>query len=47
VCRRKWVTTTTRDADAQASPDLVQRQFAADAPNRLWVADISVPQQAA
>jgi putative transposase len=41
VCRRKWVTTTTRDADAQPSDDLVQRQFAADAPNRLWVADIT------
>jgi putative transposase len=41
VCRRKWVTTTTRDAEAQPSADLVQRQFAADAPNRLWVADIT------
>jgi putative transposase len=41
VCRRKWVTTTTRDPGAQPSADLVQRQFAADAPNRLWVADIT------
>lgn len=41
VCRRKWVVTTTRDADAQPAADLVQRQFAADAPNRLWGADIS------
>jgi len=41
VSRRKWVTTTTRDADAIAAPDLVQRQFAADRPNRLWVADIT------
>jgi putative transposase len=41
VCRRKWVTTTMRDADAQPSADLVQRQFAANAPNRLWVADIT------
>jgi len=41
VCRRKWVITTTRDADAQPSADLVQRQFAAEAPNRLWVADIT------
>jgi putative transposase len=41
VSFRKWVTTTTRDADAQPSADLVQRQFAADAPNRLWVADIT------
>lgn len=38
---RKWVSTTTRDADAQPSADLVQRQFSADAPNRLWVADIT------
>ena len=41
VCRRKWVVTTTRDADAQPAADLVQRQFVADAPNRLWVADIT------
>ena len=41
VCRRKWVTTTTRDADAQLSTDLVQREFTADAPNKLWVADIT------
>jgi putative transposase len=41
VSRRKWVTTTTRDADALAAPDLVERQFTADAPNRLWVADIT------
>ena len=41
VCRRKFVITTTRDANAQPSADLVQRQFAADAPNKLWVADIT------
>ena len=41
ACFRKWVTTTTRDADMQPSADLVQRQFAADAPNKLWVADIT------
>ena len=41
VCRRKFVVTTTRDAEAQPSADLVQRQFTADAPNRLWVADIT------
>jgi putative transposase len=41
VCRRKFVVTTTRDADALPSADLVQRQFSADAPNRLWVADIT------
>jgi putative transposase len=41
ACFQKWVTTTTRDADMQPSADLVQRQFAADAPNKLWVADIT------
>jgi putative transposase len=41
VCRRKWVVTTTRDAEATRAADLVQREFSADAPNRLWVADIT------
>ena len=41
VSRRKWVTTTTRDADARAAPDLVERCFSADAPDQLWVADIT------
>ena len=41
VSFRKWVTTTTRDADAQAAPDLVERRFVAEAPNQLWVADIT------
>lgn len=41
VCRRKWVTTTVRDADTTPAADLVERQFTADAPNRLWVADIT------
>jgi len=41
VSRRKWVTTTTRDADARPAPDLVERHFSADAPNQLWVADIT------
>ena len=41
VSRRKWVTTTVRDDDARAAPDLVERQFSAQAPNQLWVADIT------
>ncbi len=41
VCRRKWVVTTTRDAEATPAADLVQREFRAEAPNRLWVADIT------
>jgi putative transposase len=41
VSRRRWVTTTVRDHDAQPAPDLVERNFSASAPNRWWVADIS------
>jgi putative transposase len=39
--RRKWVTTTVRDRAARPAPDLVERNFTAAAPNRLWVADIT------
>jgi putative transposase len=41
VSRRKGVCTTIRDRDARPAPDLVDRQFIADAPDRLWVADIT------
>lgn len=41
VSRRRGVRTTRRCADAQAVPDLVQRDFTATAPNQLWVADIT------
>jgi putative transposase len=40
VSRRKFVVTTVRDGGRQA-PDLVDRTFTADAPNVLWVADIT------
>jgi putative transposase len=40
VSRRKFVVTTVRDGGRQA-PDLVDRMFTADAPNVLWVADIT------
>ena len=33
--------TTKPDPEAQRRPDLVQRDFAVDAPNRLWVADLT------
>lgn len=33
--------TTTPDHEARRRPDLVQREFTASAPNRLWVADFS------
>jgi putative transposase len=39
--RRTVVTTTRRDRDARPAPDLVDRDFAATAPNQLWVADIT------
>jgi putative transposase len=41
ISRRKGTTTTIRDRDARQAPDLVQREFAATAPDRLWVADIT------
>jgi len=40
VCRRKFVVTTVKGDNRQA-PDLVERNFAAEAPDRLWVADIT------
>jgi putative transposase len=40
VSRRRHIVTTVRDGARQA-PDLVDRNFTADAPNRLWVADIT------
>ncbi len=39
--RRKKPGTTRRDKDARPAPDLVDREFSADAPDRLWVADIT------
>jgi putative transposase len=39
--RRKSIRTTVRDRDARPAPDLVDRKFVADAPNKLWVADIT------
>jgi putative transposase len=41
VSRRKAFKTTRRDRDARPAPDLVDRKFVADAPNQLWVADIT------
>ena len=39
--RRRWVITTRRDDRFRPAPDLVKRQFTADRPNKLWVADIT------
>jgi putative transposase len=40
VSRRRFVTTTVR-AGGRPAPDLVDRNFTAEKPNRLWVADIT------
>lgn len=41
VSRRKVLHTTTRDRNAAAAPDLLERDFSTPAPDRLWVADIT------
>ena len=41
VSRRKRAFTTRRDPDARPAPDLVDRDFRADKPDQLWVADIT------
>ena len=40
VSRRRFCVTTTQDG-SPVSPDLVERTFKADGPNKLWVADIT------
>ncbi len=39
--RRKRVFTTTKDRDARPAPDLVERDFSSERPDRLWIADIT------
>jgi putative transposase len=39
--RRAWVTTTRRDVRHRPAPDLVNREFTANGPNQLWVADMT------
>ena len=39
--RRSFVVTTERDKRQRPAPDLVNRRFRADAPNQLWVADMT------
>jgi putative transposase len=41
VSRRPFVITTKRSESESAAPDLVERDFTADRPNKLWVADIT------
>jgi transposase InsO family protein len=38
---RRYVVTTTSDSGTRPAVDLVDRQFYADGPDRLWVADIT------
>ena len=39
--RRGFVVTTQRDQRHRPAPDLVKREFTADGPNQLWVADMT------
>jgi len=39
--RRRGCRTTVRDRERRRAPDLVERSFQAEGPNRLWVADIT------
>ncbi len=41
ISRRKGTRTTRPDHGAQTRPDLVQRDFTAEGPDELWVADVT------
>jgi transposase InsO family protein len=41
VRRRAWVTTTRRDPRQGPAPEVVNREFSADGPNRLRLADVT------
>jgi len=41
VSRRRWPRTTVRSDVNMSPPDLVNRNFKAGSPNKLWVADIT------
>ena len=41
VSRRRGTRTTRVDRNHRAAPDRVERQLRADAPDRLWVADVT------
>ena len=42
VTRRRFRGTTKRDAKARPAPDLVRRDFSAEGPDQLWVADNNI-----
>ena len=41
MSRRKGVRTTRRGGAARRAPDLIERDFTAERPDRLWVAGIT------
>ena len=41
LSRSRRVRTNRRDDEADRPPDLVERDFTADRPNRLWVTDLT------
>ena len=41
VHRRKYSGATQRDPKREAYPDLAERRFTADEPNKVWVADVT------
>jgi putative transposase len=41
ACHRRGAVTTRRDREVRPAPDLVERNFTVEGPNRLWVADIT------
>ena len=45
--KRRFVRTTDSKHAWPVAPNVLQRAFSTAAPNRVWVTDISVPQQAA
>ncbi|MYQ88234.1 IS3 family transposase, partial [Streptomyces sp. SID4936] len=42
ISPRRGTGFTRRDPDADLAPDLVQRDFTANGPNRLWVTDLTM-----
>ena len=45
--KKKFKATTDSNHSLPVAPNLLNRQFSVTAPNKAWVTDISVPQQAA
>jgi putative transposase len=41
MARPRWVRTTDSEHDLPIAPNLLDRNFTAAAPNRIWLADIT------